>query len=575
MTKIDKKYNRKVKNITEDFIEELKDIKYPEFIHKRYSIKNSFGVDKEMSNLEMFIYIYNAIKDLDTKVKELTMKSFRFLMDNQVNLGEFAHCTDVNPFESNHAERGNNFIVMAALLIKMIGKNKAMKFIRKHRDYEKRHGLMDFVILTSKSRPSRYTELIDMTNVEFTKLPKDQNTSKKYFSENKILYYIYNLGYSLFNNVLTVCENKEIELHTILVNLPSKINRRNLDENGVVKESFKKELMTLFKHSNKLSASKMIRVLQFINYEYIRKGTNIGWRDKEAYMDAVVFARNSSGKYEEIFKKISYTEGNMKGIINKDKDSNEIYFSKKRIDIITIGEKTGCCFTLGGKARSLVVTCLNSNIAGIFKGEFKKSPWFAFVWEIGIKRGNIMETHLILDNIEVLGKKVDNEFIKGHIYKYIHENTMYNKAYIGTGYSKIEDDVFKGVEIIKRPYRMTLFEDEFVSYFNQDDSYNLYPAYDREIYDGKEIPAVDKKELELKELTDPSDIERALYILKINHSEEYDEFKLTRLVKNNDLKVKVYTDENCLNFDLTRYSFDFFNKETGELEEKLSKGDIE
>ena len=50
---------------------------------------------------------------------------------------------------------------------------------------------------------------------------------------------------------------------------------------------------------------------------------------------------------------------------------------------------------------------------------------------------------------------------------------------------------------------------------------------------------------------------------------------MTRLVKNNDLKVKVYTDENCLNFDLTRYSFDFFNKETGELEEKLSKGDIE
>lgn len=574
MSKIDKKHNKKIKNITEKFIKELKDIKYPEFIHKRYSIKNSFGVDKEMSNLEMFIYIYNDMKDVDSKIKEIYMKSFRFLMDNQVNLGEFVNCKDPNPFDSSSSKH-NNFIVMATLLIKIIGKNKAMKFIRKYREYEKRNGLMDFTTLNHKSILSRYIEIINMPNLEFSRLSKDDTTIRRYFGENKILYYMYTLGYSLFNNILTVCENKEIELHTILVNLPNKINRRNLDENGVVKESFKKELTVLLKHSNKLSSNKLIRVLQFINYEYIRKGTNIGWRDKEAYMDAVVFARHKNGKYEEIFKKISYTEGNMKGIINKNKDSKEIYFSKRRIDILTIGEKTGCCFNLGGQAKSLVVACLNSNITGIFKGEFKKSPWFSFVWEIGIKRGDIMETHLILDNIEVLGKKLDNEFIKGHIYKYIHENTTYNKAYIGTRYNKIEDDVFKDINIIKRPYRLTLFEDEFVSYFNHDDSYELYPAYNREKYDDVEIPSVNKKDLKLKELNDPSDIERALYILKINHFEEYDEFKLTKLVKDNDLKIKVYTDENCMNFDLTRYSFEFHDKESGDLKETLSKGDIE
>ena len=527
-----------------------------------------------MSNLEMFIYIYNDMKDVDSKIKEIYMKSFRFLMDNQVNLGEFVNCKDPNPFDSSSSKH-NNFIVMATLLIKIIGKNKAMKFIRKYREYEKRNGLMDFTTLNHKSILSRYIEIINMSDLEFSRLSKDDTTIRRYFGENKILYYVHNLGYSLFNNILTVCENKEIELHTILVNLPNKINRRNLDENGVVKESFKKELAVLLKHSNKLSSNKLIRVLQFINYEYIRKGTNIGWRDKEAYMDAVVFARHKNGKYEEIFKKISYTEGNMKGIINKNKDSKEIYFSKRRIDILTIGEKTGCCFNLGGQAKSLVVACLNSNITGVFKGEFKKSPWFSFVWEIGIKRGDIMETHLILDNIEVLGKKLDNEFIKGHIYKYIHENTTYNKAYIGTRYNKIEDDVFKDINIIKRPYRLTLFEDEFVSYFNHDDSYELYPAYNREKYDDVEIPAVNKKDLKLKELNDPSDIERALYILKINHFEEYDEFKLTNLVKDSDLKVKVYADENCMNFDLTCYSFEFYDKESGDLKETLSKGDIE
>ena len=574
MSKTNKKHNKKIKNITEKFIKELKDIKYPEFIHKRYSIKNSFGVDKEMSNLEMFIYIYNDMKDVDSEIKEIYMKSFRFLMDNQVNLGEFVNCKDPNPFDSSSSKH-NNFIVTATLLIKIIGKNKAMKFIRKYREYEKRNGLMDFTTLNHKSILSRYIEIIDMSDLEFSRLSKDDTTIRRYFGENKILYYVHTLGYSLFNNILTVCENKEIELHTILVNLPNKINRRNLDENGVVKESFKKELAVLLKHSNKLSSNKLIRVLQLINYEYIRKGTNIGWRDKEAYMDAVVFARHRNGKYEEIFKKISYTEGNMKGIINKNKDSKEIFFSKRRIDILTIGEKTGCCFSLGGQAKSLVVACLNSNITGIFKGEFKKSPWFSFVWEIGIKRGDIMETHLILDNIEVLGKKLDNEFIKGHIYKYIHENTTYNKAYIGTRYNKIEDDVFKDINIIKRPYRLTLFEDEFVSYFNHDDSYELYPAYNREKYDGVEIPTVNKKDLKLKELNDPSDIERALYILKINHFEEYDEFKLTKLVKDSDLKVKVYADENCMNFDLTRYSFEFYDKESGDLKEILSKGDIE
>lgn len=551
------------KKLIDKFAEDLSTIKYPEFINRSTSVERLYMydgstlVDKEMDNISLFMLSYNKQANRFNKTekylsyKKILLDSFVKLMNKQVHYVEVLG-----------RDASGGFSVLANILINMFGKNRAMKIIRAHARYERTHNLMDFisdyqVFDYSRCRTGKKLNavmLMNMTKQEISEMSDEDFLTA--VAGSKFLYYYKVFGYAQFNNIIQVCSNKGMDLHSILVNLPNSVNRRYISEDGFVSEEYKKEVAKLFKYASTLSRPKLTKVLQFLNYERIRNGYNESWRDKEIYMNNVIFARNYVNLKE--MTDIRYVQGNMAGIIDPYKYSDEIHFSKEKTDIIMIGEKTGCCFHLGGMSKHLVIACLNSSIAGIIKGDYKGSPWFSFVWEIGIKNEKgIVETHLILDNIECLGRTIDKEFFDDHIIPYIQNNTKYNRVYLGTKYNKVSRSYTDVFTKILRPYRLSLQGKRFYSYFEQDDSYQLYPIYKRS--EGSR-----KKDIELKEtkLSDVSEIERAVYVLladrriKDNNSDFND-----TLLYNYDYEVIVNTDKDRLYFDTSEYSFKFTNKQ--------------
>lgn len=554
------------KKLIDKFAEDLSTIKCPEFINRSTSVERLYMydgstlVEKEMDNISLFMLSYNkqANRFSNTErylaYKKILLDSFVKLMNKQVHYAEVL---------GQNANEG--FSVLANVLINMFGKNRAMKIIRTHARYERAHHLMDFIndyqaFDYSRCRTGKKLNAVTLMNM--TKQEISEMSDEDFLiavAGNKFLYYYKVFGYAQFNNIIQICSNKGMDLHSVLVNLPNTVNRRYISEDGFVSEEYKKEVAKLFKYASTLSRPKLTKVLQFLNYERIRNGYNESWRDKETYMNNVIFARNYVNLKET--SDIRYVQGNMGGIIDPYKYSDEINFSKEKTDIIMIGEKTGCCFHLGGMAKPLVIACLNSNIAGIIKGEYKGSPWFSFVWEIGIKNEEgIVETHLILDNIECLGRTINEEFFSEYIIPYIANNTKYNRAYLGTKYNKVSISYTDQFSKILRPYRLSLQGKRFYSYFTQDDSYQLYPIYIRsEESRNKDI------ELKKTKLTDVSDIERAIYVLladrRINDNDS--NFNDT-LLYNYDYEVIVNTDKDKLYFDTSEYSFIFTNKQDPE-----------
>lgn len=551
------------KKMIDKFAEDLSVIKYPEFINRSTSIERlgmydgSTLIKKEMDNISLFMLSYNkqinrfSNTERYLSYRKILMDSFVKLMNKQVHYVEVVG-----------TGADGSFSVLTNILINMFGKNRAMKVIRAHARYERAHRLMDLindyqVFDYSRCRTGKKMNavtLMNMTKQEIAELSdKDFLTA---VSGNKFLYYYKVFGYAQFNNIIQICTNKGMDLHGIMVNLPNQVNRRYINEDGFVTEEYKKEVTKLLKYASTLSRTKLTKVLQFLNYERIRNGYNESWRDKEIYMNNVIFARNYVNLKE--ISDIRYVQGNMSGIIDPYKYSDEIHFSKEKTDIIMIGEKTGCCFHLGGMAKHLVIACLNSSIAGIIKGDYKGSPWFAFVWEIGIKNDEgIVETHLILDNIECLGRTIDEQFINDHIIPYIENNTKYNRAYLGTNYNKVSRSYTDQFSKILRPYRLSLQGKRFYNYFTHDDSYQLYPIYIR-----SEKSRNNDIKLKKTRLTDVADIERAIYILLADKriADNDSDFSDT-LLYNYDHEIIVNTDKDRLYFDTNEYSFIFTNKQ--------------
>lgn len=561
------------KKLIDKFAEDLSTIKYPEFINRSTSVERLYMydgstlVDKEMDNISLFMLSYNKQANRFNKTekylsyKKILLDSFVKLMNKQVHYVEVLG-----------RDASGGFSVLANILINMFGKNRAMKIIRAHARYERTHNLMDFisdyqVFDHSRCRTGKKLNavmLMNMTKQEISEMSDEDFLTA--VAGSKFLYYYKVFGYAQFNNIIQVCSNKGMDLHSILVNLPNSVNRRYISEDGFVSEEYKKEVAKLFKYASTLSRPKLTKVLQFLNYERIRNGYNESWRDKEIYMNNVIFARNYVNLKE--ISDIRYVQGNMSGIIDPYKYSDEIHFSKEKTDIITIGEKTGCCFHLGGMAKHLVIACLNSSIAGIIKGDYKGSPWFAFVWEIGIKNDEgIVETHLILDNIECLGRTIDEQFINDHIIPYIENNTKYNRAYLGTNYNKVSRSYTDQFSKILRPYRLSLQGKRFYNYFTHDDSYQLYPIYIRS-------EESRNKDIKLKKtrLTDVADIERAIYVLLADkHITDNDSDFNDTLLYNYDHEIIVNTDKDRLYFDTNEYSFIFTNKQNPDKVIKFAK----
>lgn len=551
------------KKLIDKFAEDLSTIKYPEFINRSTSVERLYMydgstlVDKEMDNISLFMLSYNKQANRFNKTekylsyKKILLDSFVKLMNKQVHYVEVLG-----------RDASGGFSVLANILINMFGKNRAMKIIRAHARYERTHNLMDFisdyqVFDYSRCRTGKKLNavmLMNMTKQEISEMSDEDFLTA--VAGSKFLYYYKVFGYAQFNNIIQVCSNKGMDLHSILVNLPNSVNRRYISEDGFVSEEYKKEVAKLFKYASTLSRPKLTKVLQFLNYERIRNGYNESWRDKEIYMNNVIFARNYVNLKE--ISDIRYVQGSMAGIIDPYKYSDEIHFSKEKTDIIMIGERTGCCFHLGGMAKHLVIACLNSSIAGIIKGDYKGSPWFAFVWEIGVKNDEgIVETHLILDNIECLGRTIDEQFMYEHIIPYIENNTKYNRAYLGTNYNKVSRSYTDQFSKILRPYRLSLQGKRFYNYFTHDDSYQLYPIYIRS-------EESRNKDIKLKKtrLTDVADIERAIYVLLADKriTDNDSDFNDT-LLYNYDHEIIVNTDKDRLYFDTSEYSFIFTNKQ--------------
>lgn len=551
------------KKMIDKFAEDLSVIKYPEFINRSTSIERlgmydgSTLIKKEMDNISLFMLSYNkqinrfSNTERYLSYRKILMDSFVKLMNKQVHYVEV-----VGPGADG------SFSVLTNILINMFGKNRAMKVVRTHARYERAHRLMDFindyqVFDYSRCRTGKKMNavtLMNMTKQEIAELSDEDFLTA--VSGNKFLYYYKVFGYAQFNNIIQICTNKGMDLHSVMVNLPNQVNRRYINEDGFVTEEYKKEVTKLLKYASTLSRTKLTKVLQFLNYERIRNGYNESWRDKEIYMNNVIFARNYFNLKE--ISDIRYVQGSMAGIIDPYKYSDEIHFSKEKTDIIMIGEKTGCCFHLGDMAKHLVIACLNSSIAGIIKGDYKGSPWFAFVWEIGIKNDEgIVETHLILDNIECLGRTIDEQFMYEHIIPYIENNTKYNRAYLGTNYNKVSRSYTDHFNKILRPYRLSLQGKRFYNYFTHDDSYQLYPIYVR----SEESKDKDIK-LNKTRLTDVADIERAIYVLLADKhiTDKNSDFNDT-LLYNYDHEIIVNTDKDRLYFDTNEYSFIFTNKQ--------------
>lgn len=561
------------KKMIDKFAEDLSVIKYPEFINRSTSIERlgmydgSTLIKKEMDNISLFMLSYNkqinrfSNTERYLSYRKILMDSFVKLMNKQVHYVEV-----VGPGADG------SFSVLTNILINMFGKNRAMKIIRAHARYERAHRLMDFINDYQVFDYSRYrtgkkmnaVTLMNMTKQEIAELSDEDFLTA--VSGNKFLYYYKVFGYAQFNNIIQICTNKGMDLHSVMVNLPNQVNRRYVNEDGFVTEEYKKEVTKLLKYASTLSRTKLTKVLQFLNYERIRNGYNESWRDKEIYMNNVIFARNYVNLKE--ISDIRYVQGSMAGIIDPYKYSDEIHFSKEKTDIIMIGEKTGCCFHLGGMAKHLVIACLNSSIAGIIKGDYKGSPWFAFVWEIGIKNDEgIVETHLILDNIECLGRTIDEQFINDHIIPYIENNTKYNRAYLGTNYNKVSRSYTDLFNKILRPYRLSLQGKRFYNYFTHDDSYQLYPIYIRS-------EESRNKDIKLKKtrLTDVADIERAIYVLLADkHITDNDSDFNDTLLFNYDHEIIVNTDKDRLYFDTSEYSFIFTNKQNPDKVIKFAK----
>lgn len=558
-SKDNKKINDKI--ISEIFFNSLENLKYPEFpykIRKSDEIKkilqddyNPYGEESVIkystgSSILFFTKMINNYS-IDMNDKYLTTKSFEYLTKNSIHLIETV---------GRNLDFSDNFSHFTYILCKLVGKNKAMKIIRKYRKYERVNRTIDWRVWVSKGLIKAVMEdnIKGMSDKKFEKI-----------STNKFLYYMKVFGYSRFKKILDICESRGMPLHDIMVNLPYVVNRKYYDNKGYVLESYKDEVLKLFENNDKVSLDKLSKLLQFINYKVIRENKLPNWTEKNRYISLVCFAKES--KNNKFLRNTVIRKGELAGIKDKELYEHEIHFSDDVIDIINIGSQTGCCFKPDGMAKSLVKACLTSDIAAILKGRISNKPWFSFIWEMGVVEEGLLKTHLVMDNVEMMGGVISEESFNKHIIKYLIENTSYEKVYVGSRYNDVERSTFP-TSTTKRPHRLIGHSRNFKDYSTYDDSSELHTILDRS------FPEDNEYNLEVKKLESRADKQRAMYLVVAECKEHEDSINVRKI---DEWEVIVNSDESNMIFDTKNFCIRLYDENGEILKEyrRKNKRDIE
>ena len=283
-------------------------------------------------------------------------------------------------------------------------------------------------------------------------------------------------GYDNYLRLLDYFIEKEINVHTFWDNVTYGVLSRLWDP---------AEQADFFKYLKRIggkSPNQISRYMGFFGYKNVRDAKNI--IEMDAYISKIEAAKRGH---------VSGKTGENELLLENVPGSQLVFFTKEEGEIITIGNRTGCCFTPSGLAKSLLKIARQSNLAGILEGRHgtaRKSDWFAFTWELVEYNPvtNTIETALILDNIESLNRIEESDWIE--IYKWLLK-TPYNKVYLGTQRNDIASSILSkdadprdlndwhiSSKEKLRSRQIIYYEKEFNSY-HYDDSRFVYTVFDR------------------------------------------------------------------------------------------------
>ena len=284
------------------------------------------------------------------------------------------------------------------------------------------------------------------------------------------------LGYDNFVKLLDYFINHEVDVHSFMDNITRGVY------SNLHKESEQKAFFKYLKKLGKKNPAVIPSYMAFFGYKKAREAKNTVQLD--AYIATVTESRRGhvSGKTGLNELLLERTEGNQL-----------IFFTKEEGEITTIGNRTGCCFTPNGLAKSLLGIARRSHLAGILEGRHgstRKSDWFSFVWELVEynPKTQTLETALVLDNIESMNRIEPEDWKK--IYEWLLK-TPYNKVYLGYMRNDISSSIFKDTtdptdltdwhinpSTEKRSRQIIYYEKSFNSY-SYDDSREVHTVIDR------------------------------------------------------------------------------------------------
>ena len=290
------------------------------------------------------------------------------------------------------------------------------------------------------------------------------------------IYLLAALGYENYTRFLDYCINNEIDIHSFLDNITT----------GVKSNLWKKEeQVAFFKYLKKLGKKQATVIPSYMGYfGYTKAREAKNTMELDAYIAKVTEARRGN---------VSGQTGMNELLLERVEGNQLIFFTKEEGEIITIGNRTGCCFTPSGLAKSLLGIARKSHLAGILEGRHgdrTKSDWFSFVWELVEynKETNTIETALVLDNIESMNRISWSDWVD--IYKWLLK-TPYNKVYLGTSRNDISSEIFSQnadptdlqdphihPDYANRSRQIIRYEKAFNSY-SYDDSRTVHIVFDR------------------------------------------------------------------------------------------------
>ena len=443
--------------------------------------KNSKTASKKANKLiSLFIDLMMTEQNMDNN-RELHLLTRWSTNTNYTIPPVITNNTSVNPFKLEKYSTGRNYRIYGTDSIP-VGcspqtKSHLHKLINHLVDIKKK--------LNQETNRTEKTRILNRYNHEspsYYTIPllfKDGFNIKNigYTVSGKLTLLLIFFGYDNFYKFLTYIKNYEIDIHSFLDNITDGEFARLADELE------QQEFFHFLKKLGNKSPTRIPGYIAFFGYKRVRNAKNT--LEMDAQIALINQARRGfvSGKTGENELLLERMEGNQL-----------IYFTKEEGEITTIGNRTGCCFTPSGLAKSLLKIARQSNLAGILEGRHgtgsKKADWFSFVWELVEynEETQTLETALILDNIESMRRISTEDWAK--IYKWLLK-TPYNKIYLGTMRNDIDSHIFNSSAdptdladwhinptYAARSRQIIYYEKEFNSY-SYDDSRNVYTVIDR------------------------------------------------------------------------------------------------